>query len=47
MGLWLSRMKKLCSNRVDSDSNTLTCEFLDSNWLDQSVLGLSGLFFIV
>ena len=46
MGSWLSGMKNLGSNRVDSDSNTLKCKFLDSNWLEQSVLGLSGLFLL-
>ena len=46
MGSWLSGMKNLGSNRVDSDLNTLKCKFLDSNWLEQRVLGLSGLFLL-
>ena len=46
MGSWLSGMKNLGSNREDSDSNTLKCKFLDSNWPKQSVLGLSGLFLL-
>ena len=46
MGSWFSGMKMLGSNRVDSDSNTLKCKFLDSNLLEQSVLGLGGLFFV-
>ena len=37
MGSGLSGMKILGSNRVDSDSNTLKCKFLDSNWHEQSV----------
>ena len=46
MGSWLSGMKNLGSKRVDSDSDTLKYKSLDSNWLKQSVLGLSGLFLL-
>ena len=39
IGSWLSGMKNIGSNRVDSDSNTLKWVFLDSNWLEQTDLG--------
>ena len=44
MESWLSGMKILVSNRVDSDLNTLKWAFLDTNWLEQSAWGLIGLF---
>ena len=43
MGSWLSGMKNLGSNRMDSDSKTLKWEFSDSNWFLQIVFGLIGL----